>query len=145
MKTIPQLVLSNFEFLKSFSNISTNINEYQVISIDIKRKLKKLNLEFTKGPEMVRSKAQVHFDKCKNFNRVEFWYLVLKKSTFQKIFGWNFSAENKQENINWYFCFLDKILEKVKNIKKDLTPHYIWKKSGQFIFLHKGIKDLFLR
>ena len=61
--------------------------KYQLISIDIKRKLKKLNLELTKGPEMVRSKAEVHFDKCNNFNIVEFSYLVLKKLTFQKIFG----------------------------------------------------------
>ena len=60
----------------------------QLISIDIKRKLKKLNLGLTEGREMVRLKVQVHFDKCNNFNKVEFSYLEIKNQLQKKkIFG----------------------------------------------------------
>ena len=92
-----------------------------MISIDIKQKMKKLNLGLTKCREMVRLRVQVHFDKYNNFNIVEFPYLENKCRLENLKFGWNFSAENKQENINWYQYFFGKILKKVKNTNKDLS------------------------
>ena len=99
-----------------------------MISTDIKQKMKKLNLGLTKCREMVRLRVQVHFDKCNNFNIVEFPYLENKCRLENLKFGWKFYAENKQKYINWYQLisidmswYLDKILKKVKNTNKDLS------------------------
>ena len=97
-------------------NFSKKISTYQWISIDIKRKLKKLNLGPTGCHEIMEIKLHIHFDNCNNLN-VEFSYLYKKIDLKIKFLDEIFLQKTSRKisiDINWYFCFLDKILEKVK-------------------------------